>query len=90
MVQYRIVSLEAQQPAELNFEEYSILIVDDNPANLEIIVDYLERYGFGIRVARSGDSTLQKARYAPPESICSSKLVGWVEQWAAEAGINSG
>lgn len=63
------MSLEAQHPAELNFEEYSILIVDDNPANLGVIVDYLERYGFGIRIARSGESALQKVRYDPPDII---------------------
>ncbi len=46
-----------------------ILIVDDNPANLGIIVDYLEEYGFTILVARNGESGLDKARYAQPDLI---------------------
>jgi signal transduction histidine kinase len=59
----------AQVPVELNYAEYYILIVDDIPANLGVIVDYLARYGFGIMIARSGESALQKARYAPPDLI---------------------
>lgn len=60
---------EAKITAKPNFEEYYILIVDDTPANLGVIVDYLRHYGFGIMIARSGESALQKARYAPPDII---------------------
>lgn len=63
------MSLDAQNPTQLNYEAYYILIVDDTPANLGVIVDYLEQYGFGIMIARSGESALQKARYAPPDLI---------------------
>lgn len=61
--------LKTEIPAKLNYAEYYILIVDDTPANLGVIVDYLEHYGFGIMIARSGESALQKARYAPPDLI---------------------
>ncbi|MEW5957549.1 MAG: response regulator [Chloroflexota bacterium] len=60
---------EAKISTQSNFEEYYILIVDDTPANLGVIVDYLQHYGFGIMIARSGESALQKARYAPPDII---------------------
>jgi len=63
------MSLEAKVPAQLNFAEYYILIVDDTPANLGVIVDYLEHYGFGIMIARRGESALNKAVYAPPDII---------------------
>lgn len=63
------MSLDTQNSAQLNYEAYYILIVDDTPANLGVIVDYLEQYGFGIMIARSGESALQKARYAPPDLI---------------------
>lgn len=63
------MSLETKTPVPLNFEAYYILIVDDTPANLGVIVDYLEQYGFGIMIARSGESALQKACYAPPDLI---------------------
>lgn len=63
------MKLETGIPTKLNYAEYYILIVDDTPANLGVIVDYLEHYGFGIMIARSGESALQKVRYAPPDLI---------------------
>ncbi len=53
----------------LRYSDYNILIVDDMPVNLSIVVDYLEEYGFGIRIARNGESALQRARYDPPDLI---------------------
>src|SRR5689334_24057234 len=51
------------------FQDYSILIVDDTPLNLGVVVDYLESYGFGIRIARSGETAIKRVRYAPPDII---------------------
>lgn len=56
-------------PAEFNFEDYSILIVDDTPINLRVIVDFLENYGFEIRIARSGENALKRVQYDPPDII---------------------
>ena len=46
--------------------EPTILIIDDDPANLGVISASLEDHGFQILVARDGKSGLQKARYARP------------------------
>lgn len=54
---------------ELDFQDYSILIVDDTPVNLRVIVSYLEGYGFGIRMTRSGENALKRAKYDPPDII---------------------
>jgi signal transduction histidine kinase len=61
--------LEEKSPPQLNYQDYSILIVDDMPVNLGVIVDYLEGYGFGIRIARSGESALKRVQYDPPDII---------------------
>jgi PAS domain S-box-containing protein len=50
-------------------EASSILIVDDDPANLGVISASLEDHGFRILVARDGESGLQKAHYARPGLI---------------------
>jgi len=34
----------------------TILVVDDNPANLSVMVDYLAGHGFQIMVARDGET----------------------------------
>ncbi len=61
--------MQIKSNSELNFQDYNILIVDDNPANLRIVVDYLQSYGFGIRVARSGETALKRVQYSRPDII---------------------
>ncbi len=60
---------EAKNPNELNYQDYTILIVDDTPANLGVVADYLEGYGFEIRITRSGEKALQRAKLAQPDII---------------------
>ncbi|HMQ52050.1 MAG TPA: response regulator [Anaerolineae bacterium] len=55
------LDLESQLP--------TILIIDDAPANLAVIVDYLETQGFQVVVARDGLSGLQRASYVHPDLI---------------------
>lgn len=59
----------AKESHDLSFQDYSILIVDDLPVNLGVVVDYLESYGFGIRIARNGETALKRVRYDPPDLI---------------------
>jgi signal transduction histidine kinase len=54
---------------QLNYQDYNILIVDDTPINLGVIIDFLESYGFGIRMARSGESALKRVEYDRPDII---------------------
>jgi signal transduction histidine kinase/FixJ family two-component response regulator len=59
-------------PPEGNSEEdrkHLILIVDDNPTNLAVIVEYLEQSGFKILVARNGEFGLKRAKFAHPDLI---------------------
>lgn len=46
-----------------------ILIVDDTPANLEVLFSFLTDCGFKILIAEDGESAIQKAEYALPELI---------------------
>lgn len=55
--------------APLNYRNYSILIVDDVPVNLAVLVDYLTEYGFNIRIARRGETALQRVHYDAPDLI---------------------
>ncbi|MDX2099153.1 MAG: response regulator [Leptolyngbyaceae cyanobacterium bins.59] len=47
----------------------TILIVDDTPANLNVLFDFLRDSGFKVLVAQSGKSALQKVEYAKPDLI---------------------
>ncbi len=51
------------------FHGYTILIIDDNVANLGVMTDYLEHYGFNTMVARNGENGLERAYYVQPDLI---------------------
>ena len=52
-----------------NLDDYTILIVDDNPSNLSVITDCLDDAGFTVIVSQDGESGLSRARYAKPDII---------------------
>ena len=47
----------------------SILIVDDNPTNLEVLSEALSESGFEIAVAIDGESAIEQVDYYPPSLI---------------------
>ncbi|HEY9297407.1 MAG TPA: response regulator [Phormidium sp.] len=50
-------------------EKGVILIVDDTPTNLEVLLDLLEADGFKVVVAEDGERAIGLAEYAPPDLI---------------------
>lgn len=60
---------------DLDFQTYTILIVDDNPANLGVLFNYLDSYGFELMVAQDGESGLEKAEYNQPDIILLDALM---------------
>lgn len=47
----------------------TILIADDTPANLGVIVESLEGHGFRVVVAQRGEEALQRANYVQPDLV---------------------
>lgn len=50
-------------------EENTILVVDDTPANLGSLFDFLTESGFNVSIARNGQTALERAEYALPDLI---------------------
>ena len=50
-------------------QKHSILIVDDTPANIAILAEFLEDFGFDVIVAQNGKEGLQRAQFAHPDLI---------------------
>ncbi|WP_069471277.1 ATP-binding response regulator [Candidatus Marithrix sp. Canyon 246] len=46
-----------------------VLIIDDNPINIGVVVDSLEESGFKIIIARNGEMGLKRARLVKPDII---------------------
>lgn len=49
--------------------QFTILVVDDNPTNLSVVVKYLESENYTMLVAQDGESALKRAIYAQPHLI---------------------
>lgn len=47
----------------------TVLIVDDTPANVSVLFDFLNAEGFKVLVAKNGKGAIQKAEYAQPDLI---------------------
>lgn len=47
----------------------TILIVDDHPANLSVVVDHLEDAGLQVAVAQGGEEALKRAEFIQPDLI---------------------
>lgn len=47
----------------------NIMIVDDTPANLEVLAALLHKHGYGVRPAINGPIAIQAARSQPPDLI---------------------
>jgi DNA-binding response OmpR family regulator/DNA-binding CsgD family transcriptional regulator len=57
------------EPMNPQNAESTILLVDDNPANLTVLVEYLLAQGFQLMVAESGESALERVSYRKPDII---------------------
>jgi two-component system NtrC family sensor kinase len=58
--------------SEANLKEtsgFTILVIDDNPNNLAIVVEHLEKCGFTLASAKNGESGLNRAKFAQPDLI---------------------
>jgi class 3 adenylate cyclase len=60
---------DSQSPAESSERPETILLVDDDPTNLQVLRGALDGRGFKLLVARSGEDALKVARSARPELI---------------------
>ena len=68
-----------EKPKEQGLQGRTVLIIDDEPANLGVVSNYLESAGFGALIARDGESGLEKARYARPDLVLLDVLMPGID-----------
>lgn len=54
---------------EENLPQHTILIIDDNPTNLGVMVGYLEKEQIEVITARDGEEGIERAEYVVPDLI---------------------
>ncbi len=52
-----------------NHEKNHILLVDDMPENLQVLIEVFKTYGFEITIAQSGEETLKITSLCQPDII---------------------
>jgi CheY-like chemotaxis protein len=57
----------------------TILIVDDMPANLGVLVDHLEGMGHRVLVAQGGEEALKRASFTRPDLILLDVLMPGID-----------
>ena len=75
----RVMDEVNMNTTDISFENYNILIVDDTPVNLSVVVEFLQNLGFGIRIARSGEKALERVRYNQPDIILLDVLMPGID-----------
>ena len=50
-----------------NYDNQTVLIIDDQPDNLAVIAEFLEAQGIEIMMSRSGPDGVEKARLGQPD-----------------------
>jgi len=56
----------------------TVLIVDDTPANVRVLAEYLDGHGFNVTVAQDGEEGLERARFGSPDLILLDAMMpGW-------------
>ncbi len=67
--------------AENDFEG-TVLVVDDHPTNLRILIDTLNEAGFKTLIADSGDRALRQTAHQPPDLILLDVLMPGIDGFA--------
>lgn len=66
-----------------------ILVVEDIPANLSILLDLLSANGFSVSVAEDGESALEEIDYATPDLILLDVMMPGLDGFATCARLKS-
>ena len=72
-----------------NSNSHSILIVDDNHNNLEVLSETLTKAGFQIAVAIDGESALEQIQYYKPELILLDVMMPGIDGYQTCSRIKS-
>ncbi len=73
---------EAHAPAATADGKHVVLVVDDDPAQRELLTRFLQREGFAVRTAADGRAGLEMARNIRPRAILLDVMMPQMDGWS--------
>jgi PAS domain S-box-containing protein len=73
------MTIPLNNPDKVTLQGHTILIIDDEPANLRVMSNYLENFDLEVLIARDGEAGLQKAQYGQPDLILLDVLMPGID-----------
>ena len=62
-----------------NNKKFTILLVDDNPNNLNLLLNTLRNYNYKLLVAKSGEEAIARTEYTLPDLILLDVLMPGID-----------
>ena len=70
-------------------ERQTVLVIDDDPAQLDLMVKFLERQDFHVRTATNAQTGLEIARMVKPRAITLDVMMPHVDGWAVLTALKA-
>ena len=70
-------------------ERRTVLVIDDDPAQLDLMVKFLERQDFNVRTATNAQTGLEIARMVKPRAITLDVMMPHVDGWAVLTALKA-
>ena len=84
-------NIQAEDDSSIHTDEDKqiVLVVDDDPAQRELLKRFLEREGFGVRTAADGKAGMELARSLQPRAVLLDVMMPQMDGWSVLSAIKS-
>lgn len=80
---------EAEAPAPAGSGQHVVLVVDDDPAQRDLLTRFLEREGFAVRAAADGRTGIELARTQHPRAILLDVMMPQMDGWSVLSALKA-
>jgi CheY-like chemotaxis protein len=84
-----VIAAPARAPVEPEKERGSVLVIDDDAVTRELLARYLEREGFRVTTASTGDEGIARARAEHPDVITLDVMMPGKDGWIVLADLKA-
>ncbi len=79
----------SSSPAKAQAGQKTVLVVDDDPAMLDMLTRFLTKEGFHVRTAANGEQGIRLAREARPHAIILDVMMPGMDGWAVLSALKA-